>query len=49
MVDRLADRGEALEPGSIVLSGGLTDAVPLEPGAVVTAEIESLGTVEVRA
>jgi 2-oxo-3-hexenedioate decarboxylase len=49
MADRLAARGERLEPGSIVLSGGLTDAVPLEPGTVVTAEIEALGTVEVRA
>jgi 2-oxo-3-hexenedioate decarboxylase len=49
MVDRLAERDETLEPGSIVLSGGLTDAVPLEPGSVVTAEIEGLGTVEVRA
>ena len=49
LVDRLAGRGEPLEPGSIVLSGGLTDAVPLEPGAVVTVEVEGLGTVEVRA
>ena len=49
LVDRLAERGEPLEPGSIVLSGGLTDAVPLEPGAVVTVEVEGLGTVEVRA
>lgn len=49
MVNRLAERGERLEPGSIVLSGALTDAFPLEPGVVVTAEIEGLGTVEVRA
>jgi 2-oxo-3-hexenedioate decarboxylase len=49
LVDRLAERDETLEPGSIILSGGLTDAVPLEPGSVVTAEIEGLGTVEVRA
>ena len=49
MVNRLAERDETLESGSIVLSGGLTDAVPLEPGSVVTAEIEGLGTVEVRA
>jgi 2-oxo-3-hexenedioate decarboxylase len=49
MVDSLAERGEMLEPGAIVLWGGLTDAVPLESGSVVTAEIEELGTVEVRA
>jgi 2-oxo-3-hexenedioate decarboxylase len=49
LVNRLAERGERLESGSIVLSGGLTDAMPLERGSVVTAEIEELGTVEVRA
>jgi 2-oxo-3-hexenedioate decarboxylase len=49
LVDRLAERGETLAPGSVVLSGGLTDAVPLEPGSVVTAEVEELGTVEVHA
>jgi len=49
LVDRLATRGESLEPGSVVLSGGLTDALPLERGTVVSVEIEGLGTVEVRA
>jgi 2-oxo-3-hexenedioate decarboxylase len=49
LVDRLAERGERLAPGSVVLSGGLTDAVPLEPGTVVTAEVEELGSVEVHA
>jgi 2-keto-4-pentenoate hydratase len=49
LVNRLAERGERLESGSTVLSGGLTDAMPLERGSVVTAEIEELGTVEVRA
>jgi len=49
LVDRLASRGESLEPGSVVLSGGLTDALPLERGTVVSVEIEGLGTVEVRA
>jgi 2-oxo-3-hexenedioate decarboxylase len=49
LIDRLAEHDETLEPGSIVLSGGLTDAVQLERGSVVTAEVEELGTVEVRA
>ncbi|MFN8167324.1 MAG: fumarylacetoacetate hydrolase family protein [Candidatus Nanopelagicales bacterium] len=36
----LAARGEALRAGDLVLTGGLTAAVPLEPGDVVHAEFE---------
>lgn len=46
--DRLAERGETIEAGSIVLSGGLTDAVALAPGSSLVAEVEGLGVVEVR-
>lgn len=46
LADRLAERGRSLPAGSIVLSGALTDAVPLAPGTVVTAELAGLGTVE---
>ena len=35
---RLAERGLALEEGWVVLTGGMTDAVRLEPGRPVTAE-----------
>ena len=49
LVNELAARGETLTPGSIVLSGALTDAIPLTAGSVVTAEIEGLGSAEVRA
>lgn len=49
LVNRLAERGRSLEPGAIVLSGALTDAIPLRPGHSLTAEIAELGTVEVRA
>jgi len=49
LVNRLAERGRALEPGAIVLSGALTDAVPLRRGHSLVAEIAELGTVEVRA
>jgi 2-keto-4-pentenoate hydratase len=31
----------------LVFSGGLTEPVPLSPGTSVTAELESLGTIEV--
>ncbi len=42
----LAADGEGLRGGEIVLSGGLTAAVPLAPGDVVVASIDRLGTVE---
>jgi 2-oxo-3-hexenedioate decarboxylase len=42
----LAAAGDGLRAGQIVLSGGLTAAVPLRPGDVVVATIDRLGTVE---
>jgi 2-oxo-3-hexenedioate decarboxylase len=42
----LAAAGERLRAGQIVLSGGLTAAVPLRPGDVVVATIDRLGAVE---
>jgi 2-oxo-3-hexenedioate decarboxylase len=42
----LAGAGEGLRAGQIVLSGGLTAAVPLRAGDVVVATIDRLGTVE---
>lgn len=43
----LGSRGERLRAGWLVLSGGLTAPVPLEPGQAVTAELDGLGSVEV--
>ncbi len=41
-----ASRGEPLEAGSVVLSGGLTASVPLAAGVgLVTAEFDGLGSV----
>lgn len=45
----LAARGHAIEAGSIVLTGGLTDAVFLEPGSEYSAAFTSLGTLTVKA
>jgi 2-oxo-3-hexenedioate decarboxylase len=39
--------GKSLRAGMLVLSGGLTAPVPLEPGTAVTAEFDGLGSVEV--
>ncbi|MCZ4587585.1 fumarylacetoacetate hydrolase family protein [Rhodococcus opacus] len=41
----LAERGIALEAGWLVLTGGLTDAVFVEPGKQIVAEFANLGTV----
>lgn len=44
--ENLARRGEHLPAGATVLAGALTDAVPLEHGAVHRAEVQGLGAVE---
>ncbi|GAB3135875.1 fumarylacetoacetate hydrolase family protein [Amycolatopsis stemonae] len=41
----LAARGLALEPGWLVLTGGMTDAVPLRPGSRVAAHFSHLGSI----
>jgi 2-oxo-3-hexenedioate decarboxylase len=43
----LAERGLAIEAGWVVLTGGMTDAVPVRPGACVAAHFTNLGTVTV--
>lgn len=43
----LGRRGHTLEPGWIVLTGGMTDAVFLEPGSSVVAQFTSLGSITV--
>ncbi|MEE6165835.1 MULTISPECIES: 2-keto-4-pentenoate hydratase [unclassified Mycolicibacterium] len=43
----LAERGIALEAGWIVLTGGMTDAVFINPGTEVTAEFTHLGSVTI--
>ena len=48
LVRALAAEGEGLRAGEVVLSGGLTAAVPLASGDVVVASADRLGTVELR-
>jgi 2-oxo-3-hexenedioate decarboxylase len=45
----LAERGLDLQPGWIVLTGGMTDAVELAPGSRVAAHFSHLGSVTVSA
>ncbi|MEQ3553939.1 fumarylacetoacetate hydrolase family protein [Pseudonocardia nematodicida] len=46
LVRRLAERDAGLRAGDVVLSGGLTAAVPVAPGDVVTVSIDRLGSIE---
>jgi 2-oxo-3-hexenedioate decarboxylase len=41
----LSRRGLAIEPGWVVLTGGMTDAVPVPAGAVLAAHFTHLGSV----
>ncbi|MFD0920564.1 2-keto-4-pentenoate hydratase [Saccharopolyspora rosea] len=43
----LAERDLALEPGWLVFTGGMTDAVPVTSGKQITAEFTRLGSVTV--
>jgi 2-keto-4-pentenoate hydratase len=47
LVGALAARDDRLEPGALVLTGGLTAAVPLRAGDRITAEFDGLDPVEV--
>src|SRR5215469_675036 len=47
LIRSLAAENEGLRAGDIVLSGGLTAAVPLKAGDVVTATADRLGSVEI--
>lgn len=44
----LATRGGSIQAGDIVLTGGITDAVPVSPGDDVTAQFTSLGSLTIR-
>jgi 2-oxo-3-hexenedioate decarboxylase len=44
----LAGRGRAIEAGWVVITGGMTDAVPVTPASRIAAHFTHLGTVTVR-
>ena len=48
LVNHLGRRGQSLPAGSLVLSGGITEAVPVQAGDNVTLRIQNLGSVSVR-
>ncbi len=48
LVNHLASRGQALPAGSLVLSGGITEAIGVEAGDHVTLRMQHLGSVSLR-
>ncbi|MGB0747662.1 MAG: 2-oxo-3-hexenedioate decarboxylase [Magnetospiraceae bacterium] len=48
LVNILHDLGETLPAGSFVMSGGITEAIPVEPGDNVVARFQELGSVGIR-
>lgn len=48
LVNILHDLGETLPAGSFVMSGGITEAIAVEPGDHVIARYQDLGSVSVR-
>ncbi|MBC7214769.1 MAG: 2-oxo-3-hexenedioate decarboxylase [Burkholderiaceae bacterium] len=48
LVNHLAARGQELPAGSLVLSGGITEAVAVQAGDAVTLKVQNLGSVGLR-
>lgn len=48
LASALPDHGERLTAGDVVLTGSLTEPVPVDPGQTVTAEFATLGTITAR-
>ncbi|MBL8495818.1 MAG: 2-oxo-3-hexenedioate decarboxylase [Rhodocyclaceae bacterium] len=48
LANMLGRRGEEIPAGTLILSGGITEAVAVEAGDAVSLRIQSLGTVSVR-
>jgi 2-keto-4-pentenoate hydratase len=47
LAEALADHGESLSAGDTVITGSMTDIVPLEPGDTIEARFGTLGSVTV--
>lgn len=48
LANLLGERGEEIPAGSVILSGAITAAVPVEPGDNVTLRAQGLGTLTMR-
>ena len=48
LVNILDELGEELPAGSFVMSGGITEAIPVKPGDSIVARFQELGSVSMR-
>ncbi len=48
LANMLGERGEEIPAGTLILSGGITEAVAVQPGDDVTLRVQDLGSVSVR-
>jgi len=48
LLDHLADRDEELAAGSFVMTGGITEAIPVKEGDSIVARFQDMGSVSLR-
>jgi 2-oxopent-4-enoate/cis-2-oxohex-4-enoate hydratase len=48
LVNKLAERGEAMPAGTLVMTGGITEAVAVAAGDHVTLKVQGMGSVSIR-
>jgi 2-oxo-3-hexenedioate decarboxylase len=48
LANELGRRGEEIPAGSLILSGGITEAVSVQKGDAITLRVQHLGSVGVR-
>ncbi|CAH1747950.1 4-oxalocrotonate decarboxylase [Thauera humireducens] len=48
LANMLGERGEEIPAGTLILSGGITEALAVQPGDDVTLRVQDLGSVSVR-
>ena len=48
LANHLGKRGQEIPAGAVILSGGVTEAVSVEPGDHVSLRIQHLGSVSLR-
>ncbi|HBI04492.1 MAG TPA: 4-oxalocrotonate decarboxylase [Paenibacillaceae bacterium] len=48
LANKLHERGEKLNKGQIILSGGITAAIEIKPGDIIQARFDKLGSVTVK-
>ena len=48
LVNHLAERGESLPAGSLILSGGITEAVSVQAGDNITLRVQGMGSTSIR-